>query len=284
VKRPGQILVEIHIFRSFGENRIMAVSAGITFFGLLAIFPAMAAFISVYGLFADPSVIQKELSLLTGLLPGGAVEILSDQVTRIAGKGRSTLGFAFAVSFATSLWSANAGMKALIDGLNIAYGRTEKRGFISLTLVSLAFTIGAIIALLLTTGLVIIAPAEIAAIGLGGPGHALVTFGRWPAVLIMTILALAVLYRYAPTPQGRKQRWVTPGSVMASAVWLGASSAFSFYVSNFGSYNATYGSLGAAVGFMTWIWVSTMVILMGAELNGELAKGDDGRASPANAR
>jgi membrane protein len=260
------------VYRSFGENRTPAVAAGITFFGLLAIFPAIAAFLAIYGLFADAGAIQGQLSSLSGILPEGAIEIIGDQIKQIAGRGGSTLGLAFAVSFVTSLWSANSGLKALIDGLNIAYGRSEKRGFVGLNLASLAFTLGTIIALLLAMGLFAVVPAVPGFLNLGGGVQKLVAFARWPASLLTITLALGVLYRYGPSPPGGRWRWVTPGSAVAAALWLVASAAFSFYVSHFGSYNATYGSLGAAVGFMTWIWLSAIVVLIGAELNGELER------------
>lgn len=267
--RPGWGEILKRLYRSINDNRILAVAAGITFYGLLAIFPAIAALLAIYGLFADVGSVQKQLSALQGVLPGGAIEIIGDQVKRIASKGGSTLGLAFAVSFATSLWSANAGMKALIDGLNIAYGRTEKRGFIKLNLASLGFTFAAICALVVAMGMVVVAPVVLGYIGLGDAGR-LISLGRWPALLAFVILALAVLYRFAPSPDGGKWRWITPGSLIAAIIWLAASAAFSYYASHFGSYNATYGSLGAAVGLMTWIWISVIVVLVGAELNGQL--------------
>lgn len=269
------------VYRSAIENRILAVSAGITFYGLLAIFPAMAALLAIYGLFADIGAVQDQLSSLAGVLPDGAIEIIGDQVKRIASKGGSTLGLAFAISFATSLWSANAGMKALIDGLNIAYGRTEKRSFIRLNLVSLGFTLGAICALLLAMVLVVVVPLAVGYLGLGDAGRTIITFGRWPTLLLFVILALAVLYRFAPSPDGEKWRWITPGSLTAAIAWLAASAGFSYYASNFGSYNATYGSLGAAVGLMTWIWISMIVVLAGAELNGQIEAGATSSVQPA---
>ena len=263
----------MRLYAAIGEDRILAVSAGITFYSLLAIFPAIAAFLAVYGFFADVGTVQSHLASLAGILPSGALDVIGDQVGRIASKGGSTLGFAFALGFLASLWSANAGMKALIDGLNIAYGKPESRGFIKLNLISLGFTVGGLVCVLAAFGFVVIAPLMLRYVGLGDAGQTVIAFGRWPALLLIALLALAVLYRYGATPRGAKWRWVTPGSAVAALLWLLASVGFSFYASHFGSYNETYGSLGAAVGFMTWIWISTIVILIGAELNGMIEKG-----------
>jgi membrane protein len=260
------------LYAAIGEDRILAVSAGITFYSLLAIFPAIAAFLAVYGFFADVGTVQSHLASLAGILPSGALEVLGDQVRRIASKGGSTLGFAFTVGFLASLWSANAGMKALIDGLNIAYGKPESRGFIKLNLISLGFTVGGLVCALAAFGFVVFAPLMLRYIGLGDGGQTVIAIARWPALLLTVLLALAVLYRYGTTPRGAKWRWVTSGSALAAFLWLLASVGFSFYASHFGSYNETYGSLGAAVGFMTWIWISTIVILIGAELNGIIEK------------
>jgi membrane protein len=149
------------------------------------------------------------------------------------------------------LWSANAGIKALIDGLNIAYGRPESRGFIKQNLISLGFTVGGLGCVLAAFGFVVIAPLMLRYVGFDDAGQTIISVGRWPALLLIVLLALAVLYRYGATPRGATWRWITPGSAVAALLWLLASAGFSFYASHFGSYNETYGSLGAAVGFMT---------------------------------
>jgi membrane protein len=258
------------VYQSFQKDRILAVSAGIAFYGLLAIFPALAALLSIYDLFADVHAVQRHLAALEGVLPGGAIEIIGEQIKRIASATNSNLGLAFFVGLAVSLWSANAGMRALIDGLNIAYAKPEKRGFIKLALVSLGFTAGAILAVSAALSLIVALPAILNFIGLGGAAEALFTYGRWPALLLIFILGLAVLYRYGASPHGARWRWITPGSAIAAMIWLAASVGFSYYAAHFGSFNKTYGSLGAAVGFMTWMWISIIVILTGAELNGNL--------------
>jgi membrane protein len=149
------------------KDRILAVAAGVTFYGLLALFPAIAALVAIYGLFADPTTIQDHLNLLSGVLPGGALEVISEQVKRITSKGSGTLGFAFFSGLAISVWSANAGMKAMFDALNVAYGEDEKRGFIALNLLSLAFTLGMILFVLVAIGAIVVVPIVLNFIGLG---------------------------------------------------------------------------------------------------------------------
>jgi membrane protein len=258
------------VYERFTRDRIMLVAAGVTFYTLLALFPGIAALVSLYGLFADPGAIQTHLNSLSGVLPGGAQQVIGDQVQRVASKGRGTLGSAFAISLVVSLWSANAGIKSLFDALNIVYGEEEKRSFIRLNALSLAFTFGSIIFLLLALGALVVVPVVINYIGLGKNTELLLQILRWPALLLIVIFGLALLYRYGPSRDQPKWRWVTPGSMIAAVLWLGVSMLFSWYVSNFGTYNETYGSLGAVIGFMTWIWLSTMIVLLGAEINAEL--------------
>jgi membrane protein len=257
-------------YEEFNKDRIMLLAAGVTYYALFALFPAIAALVSIYGLFADPVSIQNHLNALSGVLPGGALDIIREQVTRIASQGGGTLGLSFVIGLAISLWSANAGMKAVLDALNIVYDEEEKRSFIKLNLISLAFTLGAIGFLLIAIGAVIVLPIILKFIGLGSAGEWLLAVARWPALLACVVFGLAVLYRYGPSRDKAEWRWVTPGGIVAAVLWLAVSMLFSWYVSNFGSYNATYGSLGAVIGFMTWIWLSSIVVLMGAEINAEM--------------
>jgi len=258
------------VYEEIGNDRILAVAAGVTFYALLALFPAIAAFVSLYGLFADPGTINDHLASLTGLLPGGAIDVIGDQVKRITSKPGGTLGLAFFSGLAISLWSANAGMKAIFDALNVAYGEREKRNFIWLNLQSLAFTFGALVFLAIGVTVVVVVPVALNYLGLGSLGGWLIWIGRWPAMFAIILLALAVLYRYGPSRDRPRWRWVTPGSILAAAGWIIFSMLFSWYVGSFGSYNETYGSLGAAIGFLTWVWLSTTIVLVGAELNAEI--------------
>jgi membrane protein len=258
------------VYAQMNDDRILAVAGGIVFYGLLALFPALTAFVSLYGLLADVSTIDQHLSLAAGILPGGAVAILHEQLTRLTTSRTSALSFGFVFGLLFALWSANSGAKAVIDGLNVAYEEKEKRSFIRLTLISLVFTLGSFVALILAVGVVIVTPIMLSFLGLGALADALVRIVRWPALLAFVVLGLAVLYRYGPSRREARWAWLSVGSVAAAVGWLVASVLFSWYIENFGNYNAAYGSLGAAVGMMMWMWISLIVILLGAELNAEI--------------
>jgi membrane protein len=207
---------------------------------------------------------------LAGLVPGGAIAVIGDELTRLTQTSHNALGLAFAVSLAVSIWSANAGMKALIEALNVAYDAAERRGFIRLTLLSLAFTLGAIA--LAAAGLAFAAATPGLIDRLGLEGARFVTWARWPLILAVVIVAFSVLYRLGPCRPEAGWKWITPGGVFAGLAWMATSGLFTWYVANFGHYDKTYGSLGAIVGFLTWVWLSLMVLLLGAELNREIEK------------
>jgi membrane protein len=261
--------IALRTYHDIGENRLSLIAAGVTFFTLLAIFPAVAALVSCYGLVADASTINDQLASLQGLLPQGAIEIVGDQVKRLNENGNTTLGLSLLISVALSVWSANGGVKHVFDALNLVYNEREKRNFLVLNLVSLAFTAGALLFLVLALAAIVVLPVMLAYVGLGTNAWWL-TWLRWPALLLAVLLGLALLYRYGPSRDAPRWRWVTPGGALAAVLWLVASALFSWYVAHFGSYNKTYGSLGAAIGFMTWIWLSTMIVLAGAQVNAEM--------------
>jgi membrane protein len=248
----------------------MSVAAGVTYYALLAVFPAIAALVSIYGLFADPATVQDHLKTLSGVLPGGAMEIIGEQVKLIASKGGGVLGLSFIIGLAISLWSANAGMKAIFDALNIVYDEEEKRSFLWLNAQSLTFTLAAIAFVLIALIGIIVLPVVLDFVGLRNSVEWLLSLARWPVLLAAVIAGLAMLYRYGPSRDEAEWKWVTPGGIVAALLWLVGSMLFSWYVANFGSYNETYGSLGAVIGFMTWIWLSSIIVLLGAEINAEM--------------
>lgn len=262
--------VLLRVFRNISGHRIMSLAAGVTYYSLLAIFPALAALVAIYGLFSDASTITRHLDQLEGLVPGGAIEIARDQLTRVASKGAETLGFTFVVGLALSLWSANAAVKSLFDTLNIVYGEEEKRSFIKLNAISLGFTLGGIVLAVTALVSIVVIPVVMETVGLSEVWDLLLRIGRWPAMLLVLTLALAFVYRYGPSREAPRWRWITWGSAAAALIWLAASALFSFYAANFGKFNETYGSLGAVIGFMTWLWISAIVILLGAELDAEM--------------
>jgi membrane protein len=257
-------------YQEIQNNRLLALAAGVVFYSLVALFPALAAGVSSYALFANAATIGKHLSIAADMVPAGTLDMLGEEITRIAAKSDGKLTLGFAVGLGIALWSANAGMKAIFDALNIIYHEDEKRGLIRLNLVSLLFTICAIAGTGLAIALVVVFPLLLAAFGLTSSDHPIIGYLRWPLMFVLVILGLAVLYRYGPSRRLVKWRWITVGSVFAALAWLVVSSLFSWYLGNFANYNATYGALGAVVGLMMWMWLSTIVVLVGAELNSEI--------------
>lgn len=260
------------VFVSITQDRLLANAAGVTFYGLLALFPALATLISIYGLFADPHTIQTQLEAARGIIPGGGMQIIEDQVKSLVASPHQALGFGAIFGLLVAFWSANSGMKAIFDALNAAFEVKEQRSFVKLTLVTMAFTLGGLALIILAITAFVVVPAVIHLIGLGKTGDLVISLLRWPVLLVAVGLALSFLYRFGPDRHGARWRWLSWGSGIATFAWLIVSALFTIYVANFGSYNKTYGSLGAAVGFMTWIWISTIVFLVGAEINAELEK------------
>lgn len=259
----------VRVYLEFIKDRVLSVAAGVTFYSLLSLFPAIAALVSCYGLFADAGAINDHLASLHGVLPASAIDIIGDQVKRIVAKGSSSLGWTFFTSLLLSLWSANAAMKAMFDALNVVYEEEEKRSFIMLNLRSLTFTIGALLfAIFALTGIVVL-PVVFAFVGFSDTAW-LIALLRWPALLVILLGGLSLLYRYGPSRERPRWRWVGVGGAVAGLLWLAASILFSWYVASFGNYNETYGSLGAVIGFMTWIWISTTIVLLGGEINAEM--------------
>lgn len=255
---------------SVSDDRVLALAAGVVFYAILALFPAVAALVSSYALFAKPVTIADHLALIANMMPESAYSIVDEQVTRIVTRTTGNLSFAFFFGLALAVWSANAGVKAVIDALNMAYGVRERRGFIKLNLVSLAFTVGAILVLLLAMAAIVAVPVVLSYLPFGGLRETLLTWARWPALFVALLLGLAVLYRFGPNLDHARFRWISPGAVLAVSAWLIGSALFSWYLRSFANYDATYGSLGAAIGLMMWMWLSTIVVLLGAELNAEI--------------
>jgi membrane protein len=262
--------IALRIYHGITEDRILAIAAGVTFYILLASFPAIAGLIALYGLYADAATIREHLNLLSGILPEGGISIIRDQVERLTAQPAQRLGLATFIGLGISLWSANGGMKAILDALNVVYHEKEKRGFVRLNAVSLAFTLGAIVFVLMALAAIAILPPALNYLGFSRAIELLAKVGRWPALLLVVSFAIALIYRYGPSRDKPQWRWISPGSAFAAVVWIAASLLFSWYTENFGKYNETYGSLGAAIGFMTWLWLSIIVISVGAKINAEM--------------
>jgi membrane protein len=263
----------IRTYHEIQEDRLLSLSAGVVFYSLVALFPAIAAGVSVYAFFSNAASIANHLSLVADIVPGASLDLLREEITRIAGRSDGRLTSGFLLSFGIALWSANAGMKAIFDALNIIYDEDEKRGIVWLNMVSLFFTFCAIGGMLVALGMVVVLPLVLAALGYSSLDVPwMIGFLRWPAMFVMVIVALAILYRYGPSRRIAKWRWLSVGSIFAAVAWLAVSVLFSWYLGNFANYSATYGALGAVVGLMMWMWLSTIVVLVGAELNSEIER------------
>ncbi|MGH6889864.1 MAG: YihY/virulence factor BrkB family protein [Rhizomicrobium sp.] len=254
------------LYRRISQDRVLAISAGVTFYALLAIFPAIAVLVSIYGIFADAKTFHDDIASMGAILPGGAIEIVTAQIRRVASNSHHTLGLAALGGILISLWSANSGVKAMFDALNIVLREQEKRSFIRLNATSLAFAAGGLVVAFVAVAVVLAVPEFLKSLGWSLPQN-LVDIARWPVIWVCIALAIALVYRFGPSRNDIPWRWISWGSALASFVWLGASMGFSWYAANFGTYNKTYGSLGAVIGFMTWIWISAIIVLVGEELD-----------------
>ena len=246
------------------------LAASCAFYGLLALFPAISVLISLYGLAFDPAAIERQVEVVRDVLPAEAYELVAQRLHDLASKPAEALSCGLVVGVLIALWSASAGTKALMTALNVTYEEQEKRGLIRYNLTALFFTlcgvIGVSIALTLIVGLPVLLQLEVFALA-GRIAARLVTYGL---LVMFTILGLALLYRYAPSRREADWRWITPGSMLVAVLWLVASALFSACVSNFASYDATYGSLGAVVVVLIWFYISAFVVMLGAKLNAEL--------------
>ena len=258
------------VYGALWEDRIMLIAAGSTFYLLLALFPALTAFVSIYGFLADRTSVAGNTSLLVGILPYDSVNLIRSQLDALASQDTKVLSFGFFIGLSVALWSANNGVKGIFEALNVAYGENEKRSFLKLNLISFVFTFGGMffgILLLSSLGLV---PRLMALLGWNGWNGALVSLVRWPLTAAIVIIAISIVYRFGPDREQAKWRWLSLGAIGSTIVWMVTAASFTFYLANFADYNATYGALGAVAGLMVWIWISVIILILGAELNAEL--------------
>ena len=270
IPRTGWWMILKRALAQANEDRLLTEAAGVTFYTLLALFPAIAALISIYGLVADPTTVAQQVQDLIGIVPLGGLELIEEQIRRLTEKPPTALGFGAITGLLISLWSSNQATKALFDALNVVYEEKEKRGFVRLTLLTLAFTFCGLIFAVTSMAAVVALPVAFNLVGLGSQTEWILRISRWPLLMLLVTAILAALYRFGPSRERARWRWVSAGSVLATVVWFAVSLGFSWYVESFGRYNETYGSLGAVIGFMTWIWISAAVVLLGGELNAEM--------------
>lgn len=251
------------------SNHLSITAAGISYFALLAIFPGLAALVSLYGLFSDPMMVQRQLASVKTIIPFEAYALIENQLHKIASQPQGSLSIGFVGGLLLTLFSANKGVMTMIEAMNIVYEEKETRGFIKLNLLSLFYTFVMILTIIISMVIIVIAPAVLAFLPVPDVVEALVKYLPWPFLAAMIVLLLNFTYCYFPNRRRAKWRWITYGSAVATLVWIVASLLFSFYVSNFGDYNKTYGSVGAVVVLMIWFYISAFIVLLGGTLNAE---------------
>lgn len=246
------------------------VAAGLGLYGLLAVFPALTATLSLYGIFASPEQASSQVQSLSQMMPQQAADIIRQQLQGLTSQQSGALGFGAVLAILLALWSASKGMTALMAAMNIAYDEREERGFVKQTLVAFGFTVAAVLGFIIVVAIAVGVPVVIEAIGLGSALEAVLGGLRWVLLWVFGVFGLAMVYRFAPDRADPQWRWVTWGSVIAITLWIVASALFSLYVRNFNSYNETYGALGGVVILLMWFYISGYVVMLGAEINSEM--------------
>jgi membrane protein len=274
--RPGTIPargwldVLIRVRREIGADNLSIVAAGVAFYVMLSIFPALVAAVTIYGLVADPSQVGAVVANLSGVLPPSAVSLVEDQLHSLVQSSPSTLGWGALLSVLVALWSATKGAKALLTGVNLAYDEAETRNFFKFQGISLLFTVGFIVVGTLSIGLIAVLPNLLDRLPLGPTGTVVAFVAQWLVLLGLILGALSMVYRFGPARADARWRWITLGSFIAGGLWIAASGLFSWYATRFASFNETYGALASVVVLLLWLQITFFLVLLGAELNAEL--------------
>ena len=257
------------VIAEIGRDRVSIISAGVAFYMMLAMVPAIGSVIAVYSLVSDPGDVQEQLDTLSGVVPPDALELIDSELTDVVGR-ESVAGWGLAVGMFITIWGASKAMDALIIALNVAYNEKDKRNFVTRKLVGLGLTLAAVLFFVITVLLIGGVPAVLAFAGLDSKTETILSLLRWPAILLAAMTGIAILYRYGPSRKNAKWRWITPGSAIAAVVWVLASVGLSWYAGNFGDYSKSYGSLGAVVLLLLWFYLSGFIVMLGAEINSEM--------------
>ena len=269
IPAPGWKDVLWRTYREINDDRVTLIAAAVTYYLLLSLFPTITAFVSIYGLFADPATVSEHINLIAAVVPEGGMAIVNEQLTKLTSTGGTTLGIALLTSVAIALWSASSGVKTMFEAMNVAYDERENRNFLVLNGTALLFTFGGIVGAMLMISTAVLVPAVLASIGLGEGFEWLLRIGSYALLALVLMLGLAALYRFGPSRQQAKWRWVSPGAILGTVIILVVSLLFSWYAANFGNFDATYGSLGGLIALLTWMWISVTAVIIGAELNSE---------------
>ncbi|NNF63317.1 MAG: YihY/virulence factor BrkB family protein [Acidimicrobiia bacterium] len=255
-----------YVRTQFKHDNITTHAAAMTYYGLLSLFPALIATVSLYGLISDPAEIEQQIDMVASVLPESAADLVGEQLAEIVGGSGAGLGIGFALSILAALWTASSGVAALVKAVNRIHDATETRSFVKVRLLAMGLTVGIVLFVITAAFVITILPPLIESAGFSEGAGSAVLWLRWPGLGLAMIVGLGVLYRFAPN-RTAKWRWITIGAVSATVLWLLASLGLSFYVSNFASYNETYGALGGVIVLLLWIYVSALVVLLGAEID-----------------
>lgn len=275
-ERPWEISLQgwrdigLRLWHDISDNNIFIIAAGVAFYAFLSIFPALVAIVSIYGIVANPADIQQQFSNYSGMLPEAARTLLSQQLQRIASSPAPAMSAGVIVGSFFTLWSATQGTKAFIAALNIVYDEKEKRGFLQYNKLALLMTLGVILLIVFALILIVALPTVLNIISFPAAIATVISFFPWLLLAGVFIFGLSALYRYGPSRKEAQWYWVSPGSVVATVLWIAISVLFSFYVGNFGKYANTYGSLGAIIILLLWFYWSAFATLLGAALNAEM--------------
>ena len=256
-------------YAEINDDRVTLIAAAVTYYLLLAIFPTLTAFVSLYGLFTDPATVTEHIQALSSVVPEGGMAIIDEQLKRLTTSQETTLSFALLISIAIALWSASSGVKTLFEAMNIAYDEREKRNFFVLNATALLFTLAGVVGAVVMIGVAVVVPAVLTFLGLGAGLEWVLTIGSYLLLVVVLLVGIAALYRFGPSRQQAKWRWVTPGALLTVFGIIIVSLLFSWYAANFANFDKTYGSLGGLIALLTWMWISVTMLIVGAELNAE---------------
>lgn len=270
IPKTGWFDIAMRVKDEIAEDRVSLLSAGVAFYGMLALFPAISAVMALGGLLFEPDQIVAQIDRLSGLVPDEVIAIVKNQATAVAGADSGGLGFALFLGLAVALYSASKGMASLMQGLNAAYDEEETRGVVRRILETLALTLVLIAGVLVALGAALALPVLLAFLNPGPVVTTLITAGLCIALIALTMLGLSILYRFAPSRESAEWKWVSVGAVTGCLLWIAGSAGFAFYVGNFGSYNESFGTVAGVVVLLMWFWISAFIILLGAELNAEM--------------
>ena len=267
----GWMDILFRIKDEISRDHVSLVAAGVAFYGLLAIFPGIAALMAIAGLVLEPETVVAQLDQIGTVLPQEASAIILGQAQDVAGAQGGGLGLAAILGVLLALWSASAGVSSLMEGINVAYDEEDSRGFVKRTLVRLALTLALIVTLIVIVALAVVIPVALSFLtDLGPIAEFFIAALRWTVIFCVVVVALAGLYRFAPNRADAQWRWTAPGALIATALWLVGSIALAIYVSNFASYQETFGALAGVVILLMWLWMSAFIILLGAEFDSEM--------------